>query len=191
MRQLPVGDFMWICKKGEEEYVCDYIIERKTICDLANSITDKRYNSQKYRLKHCGISNLFYLIENTYTSNLSVPKDKVDKAMRNTQIRDGFFIKQTENVEESLRWLATFTKRVKLHEKPLKYSEFNFNNSKKAESLYNLWGSMLRGIPGVGLETAKVIANMWRTPIEFFEAVNKEKDKSLQKLVEETCITKR
>lgn len=54
----------------------------------------------------------------------------------------------------------------------MKFSEFLFNNSKRSESLFNLWGSMLRGIHGVGLETAKVIANTWRTPIEFFEAAN-------------------
>jgi hypothetical protein len=65
-----------------------------------------------------------------------------------------------------------FTKTVRLHENPMKFSEFLFNNSKRSESLFNLWGSMLRGIHGVGLETAKVIANTWRTPIEFFEAVN-------------------
>lgn len=72
-----------------------------------------------------------------------------------------------------------FTKNVKVKDNAMKFSEFIYNNSKKSETLFNLWGSMLRGIHGVGLETAKVIVNIWKTPIQFFEAINLEPEKSL------------
>ncbi|CAD8132004.1 unnamed protein product [Paramecium pentaurelia] len=191
LSQLPIGDFMWICQKGDDEYICDYIIERKTIQDLAHSILDKRYQVQKHKLKHCGINNRFYLVENSQSSNLPVPRATIDKAIRNTQIKDGFFIQQTETLEDSLRWLALFTKTVKLLPNAIKFSEFLYNNSKKAESLFNLWGSMLRGIHGVGLESAKAIACVWKTPIEFYDAINQDETKSLQQLIEENSIKQR
>eukprot|EP01046_Picozoa_sp_COSAG06_P007476 COSAG06_NODE_365_length_16774_cov_42.676882_23_plen_76_part_00 len=34
----------------EEEWVCPYIVERKTAADLRASISDARYKEQKYRL---------------------------------------------------------------------------------------------------------------------------------------------
>jgi len=54
--------------------VLNCIVERKTISDLSHSITDKRYTDQKYRLKNCGLSRLFYLIEGatSTTSNSSL-----------------------------------------------------------------------------------------------------------------------
>jgi crossover junction endonuclease MUS81 len=63
---------MNLVKNLEKEYVLNCIVERKTISDLAHSITDKRYTDQKYRLKNCGLSRLFYLIEGatSTTSNL-------------------------------------------------------------------------------------------------------------------------
>jgi hypothetical protein len=40
VRGLPLGDFVWVLKRGEEEVVQDVIIERKTVNDLATSIKD-------------------------------------------------------------------------------------------------------------------------------------------------------
>ena len=71
VRSLPLGDMMWVATAGnsaadhdpasagkhsqpqdddEEEYVCPYIVERKTAADLRASISDARYKEQKYRL---------------------------------------------------------------------------------------------------------------------------------------------
>lgn len=50
---MPVGDGIWIArhKKDGTEYVLDYIVERKNLLDLDDSITDNRYREQKLRLK--------------------------------------------------------------------------------------------------------------------------------------------
>ena len=74
VRSLPLGDMMWVVMAGnsvsaqdsfdgaaargnlqsqdtpDEEYVCPYIVERKTAADLRASISDARYKEQKYRL---------------------------------------------------------------------------------------------------------------------------------------------
>ena len=46
-----------------EEYVLDWIVERKRVDDLAASIIDRRYEQQKYWLRRCRIANIVYLVE--------------------------------------------------------------------------------------------------------------------------------
>ena len=50
---------MWVYKNK----VLNFIMERKKADDLASSIIDGRYKDQKYRLKNCGISNVYYVYE--------------------------------------------------------------------------------------------------------------------------------
>ena len=45
------------------EYVLDYIMERKRVDDLHQSIKDRRYDKQKYNMQKCGLRNLMYLVE--------------------------------------------------------------------------------------------------------------------------------
>jgi crossover junction endonuclease MUS81 len=47
VRALDVGDVLWIAKSGSDEYVLDYIVERKRMDDLVSSITDGRFHEQK------------------------------------------------------------------------------------------------------------------------------------------------
>ena len=69
MRQLTLGDLLWVVRRRStegpvgEEYVMSFIIERKQASDLAQSIMDGRYEEQKYRLSRCGLANVFYVVE--------------------------------------------------------------------------------------------------------------------------------
>jgi ERCC4-type nuclease len=86
VRSLPLGDMMWVVTGGtsvnqsdrcdptsvrghlqpkevEEEYVCPYIVERKTAADLRASISDARYKEQKYRLAVCNTVVLLLLLQ--------------------------------------------------------------------------------------------------------------------------------
>jgi len=47
VRSLDVGDALWVAKCGSEEYVLDYIVERKRMDDLVGSIHDGRFHEQK------------------------------------------------------------------------------------------------------------------------------------------------
>jgi crossover junction endonuclease MUS81 len=47
VRSLDVGDALWVAKCGGEEYVLDYIVERKRMDDLVGSIHDGRFHEQK------------------------------------------------------------------------------------------------------------------------------------------------
>lgn len=52
VRRLPIGDGIWIArhKHLSNEYVLDFIVERKKVDDLRSSIRDNRYRDQKLRL---------------------------------------------------------------------------------------------------------------------------------------------
>jgi crossover junction endonuclease MUS81 len=47
VRSLDIGDVLWVARSGSEEYVLDYIVERKRMDDLVSSITDGRFHEQK------------------------------------------------------------------------------------------------------------------------------------------------
>lgn len=48
MRHLSVGDFAWICRdKNGQELMLPYILERKRLDDLSQSIQDGRFHEQK------------------------------------------------------------------------------------------------------------------------------------------------
>lgn len=46
-----------------EEFVLDWVVERKRVDDLAASIIDKRYEQQKYWLNASGLKNIVYIVE--------------------------------------------------------------------------------------------------------------------------------
>jgi crossover junction endonuclease MUS81 len=90
----------------------DFIIERKKADDLASSIIDGRYKDQKYRLKNCGMQNVFYLFEGHIT-NLSIKNPKeLENALLKTRVMDKFKIIQTQNINESLNFLVYMHKEI-------------------------------------------------------------------------------
>ncbi|MEN2497725.1 MAG: Crossover junction endonuclease mus81 [Marteilia pararefringens] len=122
-KKLNVGDFTWIARSNdsqsdENDVVLDLIIERKRSDDLASSICDGRFSEQKSRLKKTFISNIFYLHEKSLRpSNIRFNKmlnpDAIRQALFNTLICDGFFVKQTKNVDGTIDFLVSLTKLLK------------------------------------------------------------------------------
>ncbi|KAJ5103491.1 hypothetical protein N7532_004020 [Penicillium argentinense] len=125
VRALELGDAMWVAKcrdpaflsrYGEEgdEVMLDWILERKRLDDLIGSIKDGRFHEQKFRLRRSGIKNVIYLIEEfsiTHPEAGSGPKyhDMVASAIASTQVVNGYFIKKTRNLDDSIRYLARMT----------------------------------------------------------------------------------
>ncbi|KAL9933723.1 hypothetical protein V8E36_007381 [Tilletia maclaganii] len=112
VRALELGDVVWIArKKGSagtemDEVVLDYIVERKRLDDLVQSIPDGRWNEQKFRLSLSGLSKVFYLIED-YNVDEQMRRwgPQIATAISSTQVIDGFFVQRTAGVEASLDWL--------------------------------------------------------------------------------------
>ena len=62
---LMGGDALWAARarNGGNVWALDWIVERKSVKDLAQSIRAVRYEGQKYFLRRCGLRRLMYLIE--------------------------------------------------------------------------------------------------------------------------------
>lgn len=130
IRSLPLGDFFWVAKlknpsllpqHGEEgELVAlDYIVERKRLDDLIASIKDGRFREQKFRLRRSGARNVVYLVEEIGISQETKSKywAAMQTAIASTQVVDGFTVKRTRGLDESIRYLARMTRLLKsIHE---------------------------------------------------------------------------
>lgn len=133
-RALELGDFFWVAKlhdpsfpsrHGEEgtEIALDHIIERKRLDDLIASVKDRRFHEQKFRLRRSGVKNVTYLIEEITLSGEHATRyhDMMETAIGETQILDGYFIKRTHKLDDSIRYLARMTTLLKsvYEDKPL------------------------------------------------------------------------
>ena len=126
VRTLPLGDFLWVAKcedssllsrYGEEGdlIALDYIIERKRLDDLIGSIKDGRFHEQKFRLRKSGVKHVVYLVEEIGISQEMKNKywPAVQTAIASTQVIDGFTVKRTRGLDESIRYLARMTNVLK------------------------------------------------------------------------------
>ncbi|XP_020631790.1 crossover junction endonuclease MUS81-like [Orbicella faveolata] len=123
VRKLQLGDFLWVARERTvptpgclsvpvaRELVLDYIIERKRMDDLCGSIIDGRFREQKFRLRHCGLRHPIYLVEDFGSiQHMSLPENTLLQAIVNTQVVDGFFVKRTCDLKESVAYLTVMTR---------------------------------------------------------------------------------
>ena len=126
IRPLELGDFFWVAKchdpdllsrHGEEgsEICLDWIVERKRLDDLVGSITDGRFQEQKFRLRRSGVKNVIYLIEEFSLSAEKSTKfhEAIQSAIASTQVVNGYFVKRTVKLDETIRYLARMTRILK------------------------------------------------------------------------------
>lgn len=131
VRALELGDSMWVAKcrdptylarYGEEgdEVMLDWILERKRLDDLIGSIKDGRFHEQKFRLRRSGIKNVIYLIEEFNVTHASAESGGASKyqemtasAIASTQVVNGYFLKKTKTLDDSIRYLARMTRLLR------------------------------------------------------------------------------
>jgi crossover junction endonuclease MUS81 len=236
-RGLPLGDALWIARpkpgyedllptanvdddgEGCNEIVLDNIIERKRLDDLIYSIKDGRFQEQKFRLRRSGISNVTYIIEDFSISAERGEKygEAVSSAIANTQVVNGYFVKQTGKLDDTIRYLAKMTttlqemyEKKSLHVIPSKtlhpdtylslqtrfraeqpdqghYVTFSAFSSLCSKSdtmrLRDVFLKMLMCTRGLTGERALQIQKKWKTPCEFFEALEKTDGRARDRLV--------
>lgn len=126
MRSLEVGDILWVAKMKDptllsslgaegDEILLDYIVERKRLDDLIGSIKDGRFHEQKFRLRKSGIKNVIYIIEEFSISveNSKHYEEAVESAIASTQVVNGYFVKKTQKLDDSIQYLARMTRILK------------------------------------------------------------------------------
>jgi crossover junction endonuclease MUS81 len=135
VRAMDLGDAMWIAEcntpglltdHGPEgnEVVLDYICERKRLDDLISSIKDGRFHEQKFRLRRSGVQNVIYLVEEITmdAGHFQKYEEAVQSAMASMQVVEGYFLKQTQKLDDSIRYLARMTMMLKeMYEKKTLY----------------------------------------------------------------------
>lgn len=126
VRPLELGDFFWVAKckdpgllvrQGEEgdEVALDWIVERKRLDDLVGSIKDGRFHEQKFRLRRSGIRNVVYVIEEFSMSSERVLQfhEAIESSIASTQVVEGYFVKKTLKLDDTIRYLARMTVMLK------------------------------------------------------------------------------
>lgn len=128
VRSLPLGDILWVAKLKDPDYlskqgmegdeiVLDYIVERKRLDDLISSIKDGRFYEQKFRLNKSGLRNGIYLIEESGVDKEYFAEhwaERVQSSIATTQVVSGFFVKKTQKIDETIRYLVRLTAMLKL-----------------------------------------------------------------------------
>ncbi|XP_026441335.1 crossover junction endonuclease MUS81-like [Papaver somniferum] len=184
VRRLPVGDAIWIAqdKNLENEFVLDFIVERKEIDDLRMSIRDSRYKDQKLRILRCGVKKLIYLVEGDL--NFIEAAEAIKTACFTTEILEGFDVHRTANGPETLRKYGYLTQAIahyymeKTRDDTARksgtcpsYSEF----IKKCEDLEkvtvsDLFGTQLMQVPQVTEEIALSVLGLYPTVLSLARA---------------------
>ncbi|CAL1274857.1 unnamed protein product [Larinioides sclopetarius] len=199
VRKLHVGDFLWIARDNsdsEKEIVLDFIVERKRLDDLAHSIKDGRFREQKFRMKNSCLKNPIYLVENCSGAKyLGLPESTLEQAMINTQICDGFLVKRTQGVKESVTYLNMMTKMLRRKYQNLtlisgskeavqkktissnifmSFKEFNCSSVKnKNLTVKEMFAKHLLQFFGLSVDRAAAIVDVFKTPSEFIDALEK------------------
>lgn len=126
VRPLELGDFLWVAKCNEvgllarydeegDEVALDWIVERKRLDDLVGSIKDGRFLEQKFRLRKSGATNVVYIIEEFTMSSEKTTTyyEAIESAIASTQVVDGYFVKKTVKLDDTIRYLARMTVMLK------------------------------------------------------------------------------
>jgi ERCC4-type nuclease len=132
---LSIGDYCFFTRKhgGKTtdhnlDYLCPFIIERKSVQDIAMSIHDGRWNNQKRRMyvgQHVfGYDNcrMIYIIEGNENAQtvtggyvgarwFNVDKDKLNEEIANLK-NEGFEVMRTPSRENTMFELARLAKRI-------------------------------------------------------------------------------
>ena len=192
---LDLGDIV-VKYKGDIKY----IIERKTLKDLGESIKDNRYHEQKQRMKYTLDKNIkiVYLFESffgydTLTKEIEISNLKgntILSAILSTTLREDYGILLTKNVNETV-WLLKeiFTRMLNNSTKYFIETEYNIQRKKSNDDINNslflkrrkkdnitkdnILIISLSQIPGISEKIAKAISKHFTNMNDFFIKLNK------------------
>lgn len=149
-----------------------FIIERKTIDDLAKSIKDGRLREQKIRLNKYNSNIILYLIEgsishfydfNNYKIS-GIPYSTIIGSQTNILVRDKMNIYRTNYIQESVYFILNLFHKFQIYPNQLplfnNYDYVDIIQFKKKNNInpYNCFIFQLSQIPGCSINIAKQIA---------------------------------
>ena len=105
IKNLPLGDVM--CKYDDESV---WILERKSVADLAHSIKTGRWGEQSKRLSEAGCK-IFFLIEGDLRGDLGIPYNALISSLLNAELRSNTHVLRTMDVVESARFIKHLSQK--------------------------------------------------------------------------------
>lgn len=158
-KQLEVGDIL-VKKNGASKV----LIERKTIEDLASSITDGRYKEQKHRLLEFATENgckIVYILEGSKKWRSALADSTLMGVMVNSSLRDNVYIINTRDIADTFLaikkvYLYYDTKETLISPT---YEEVVVKTHKKVHSPKLCFLEQLSIIPSISIKTAEAIAS--------------------------------
>jgi ERCC4-type nuclease len=183
---LHIGDAMIIDNTDCDNHKNIMVFERKTISDLASSISDGRYTEQSFRLDKAPVQylNIIYLVDGDirqYKGGGRINKNAIYSSMISLNTYKGFSLIRSFDVDETANIiLQTLSKIIKNKAK----SDFFYKNeddvtnklekgneyidvikmAKKTNiNKDNINEIMLSQIPGVSVNVSKVVMQQYKT----------------------------
>lgn len=189
-RNLIIGDIVFY-----KEDELSFLIERKTLADLAASIKDGRFRDQSKRILECVTPNrCCYLIEGSVpigtTKIGGLPVSTLYSSLLNKTFRDGCVVYRTRDVADTAAFLLEFAKKFKTMEEyftkpttpqlgpgdqilPL----MNTVPRKKGDiTMEQCYLAQLCQIPGISIKKAQILLDVHPSMKELILAVTKQGD---------------
>ena len=183
---LHIGDAMIIDNTDNENHKNIMLFERKTISDLASSISDGRYTEQSFRLDKAPIHNhnIIYLVEGDvrdYKGGGRINKNTIYSTMISLNSYKGFSVVRSFDVNETANIiLQTVCKIIKNRSKTQFFykNQDDENMQQETQNQYidviktakktnitkdNINEIMLSQIPCVSMNVSKVIMKQYKT----------------------------
>ena len=191
VERMDVGDVSIWNEKGEkgEELL---LLERKSLNDLASSITDGRYVEQSYRLNGYPIHNhnIIYLIEGNI-SHFSTKWSRIKpgtlySTMFSLQYFKGFSVVRTFDITETAEYILRMADKLErepdkcgfYHEnfepKKKNYATVVHKEKKKNITPLNIGNIILSQIPGVSNATSTSLMNKYGSLYELLQAIDED-----------------
>lgn len=174
---LAIGDFI-ISTDNE----INFIIERKTINDLAASITDNRFLEQKQRLLEStnDPTKIIFIIEGKKHQNKfsRIPVKTINSAIINLIFKHNFKVIFTENIDDTLFNVLLLYNKVKNKELELKFKQsLPIKLVKKSDNnTKNSFINQLGVINGVSLNIANKIKDNYKCMSTLVHEFHKNKN---------------
>tara|TARA_Y100001970_G_scaffold233279_1_gene290718 strand:+ start:506 stop:1279 length:774 start_codon:yes stop_codon:yes gene_type:complete len=178
---LAIGDLIIYGDDGKELI----IFERKSLADLASSISDGRYNEQSFRLNEHEVHNhnIVYIIEgdfNKFRSYGRIDSRALHSSIFNLMYYKGFSVYRTFNIQETSFLVCRFLDKLSREKTQLgyyngnkekmdnvHYSEVCKSSTKKSQiTPSNIGIIMLMQIPCVSSQCAQAIMKNYETLID-------------------------
>ena len=168
-RSLSIGDFIWVvqvsyrhqgCLIRKEEYVLDYLVERKTTKDLISSNFSTHLNEQLSRMQKCALLKPYLLLEGDLTGR---------ELALSLQTNHRLAVLQCRNRQEMLSWLQFLTKEILISTENLLFHELRDRLSydsftlsyRKTVTLREIFTEQIRQLRGISAGKVMEVVKMF------------------------------